>query len=245
MEPQNKTSGTEKNDKTVRQRKRSFASSPQRFLPIGEIKEDTVILKNGGVRAVMQVNAINFNLKSEAEQEGILIGYQSFLNTLTFPVQIFIRSARLNIDPYIHSLRDMGAKQENGLLKQQTVSYANFIEKLINVADIMQKKFYIVVPVDGSSSKKKGLLTSFFSWMSNDDSRAKALQRRREFAALNKILRDRVLLVQSGLENIGITMKRLSTQELMQLYYGIYNPDTSQKEKLTDLESLKLDKGTL
>lgn len=230
-------------DKGVHKRKRSFASSPQRFLPIAEIKEDTVLLKNGGIRAVLQVNAINFNLKSEAEQEGILIGYQSFLNTLTFPVQIFIRSAKLNIDPYIHSLREMGDKQPNSLLKNQTLSYANFIEKLITVADIMQKKFYIVVPMDSTTNQKKNLFTSFFSWMSTDDSRAKAMQRQREFLGLSKLLRDRVLLIQSGLENIGITMKRMNTKELMQLYYGIYNPDTSQKEKLVDIESLKLDKG--
>lgn len=224
---------------------RHFAASTQRYLPIAEIKEDTVVLKNGGLRAVIAVNAVNFNLKSEVEQEGIIAGYGSFMNTLTFPIQVMVRSARLNIDPYIGSLREMGDKQQNALLKKQTLDYATFVERLITVADIMQKKFYVVVPIDGYTQNKKGLFSKFMEWINVDDTKAKAIQRSHEFLGLSKLLRERVLLVQSGLENISITSRRLSTTELVQLYYNIYNPTSSQKQKIDVLDPLNIDKSIL
>lgn len=217
----------------------------QHVVPIAEIKEDCVVLKNEGIRAVLQVNAVNFNLKSETEQQGIIAGYESFMNTLTFPIQITVRSTHMNIDPYIASLRDMGKKQPNELLKKQTLTYADFVDKLVNVADIMQKKFFIIVPMESFAKEKKGLLAQFANWMSGEDNRAKAIQRHREFQSLAKLLRDRVLLVESGLENIGITCHRLTNSELIQLYYQVYNPQTSQKEKIGAEETLNADKSII
>ncbi len=216
---------------TVRQRKKTTLTSTQRFLPIAEIRNDTVLLKNGGIRAVLQVEALNFNLKSETEQQGIISGYEGLVNTLGFPLQIVVRSAKMNIDPYLTHLRDLAGKQDNALLKEQTNSYAEFIEKLIDVADIMQKRFLVVVPLD-MSARKKTLLEQFFSWISPDDSHAKAAERYRTLASGSKLLKDRVNLVQSGLENIGLQSHRLNTQELIELYYQIYNPKTSQEQKL-------------
>lgn len=230
---------------TVRSKKKSFAVSTQRYLPIAEIKEETVVLKNGGLRAVLKVNSLNFNLKSEIEQQGIIAGYQGFLNTVIFPIQILVRSARLNIDPYIANIKKRVDLQKSALLKEQTLDYADFMEKLVDIADIMQKTFYIVVPVDAPTKGKRGILQRFYEWMNVDDSRAKALQRSREFHSYSKILRDRVTLIQSGLENVGITMRRLKTDELVQLYYGIYNPITSQKEKFKNTEELNIDKSAL
>src|SRR5438270_10861132 len=90
---------------TVRNRKKGALTSTQRFLPIAEIRGDTVLLKNGGYRAVLEVEALNFNLKSETEQQGIISGYEAFVNTISFPLQIVIRSAKMNIDPYLVTLR--------------------------------------------------------------------------------------------------------------------------------------------
>lgn len=230
---------------TVRAKKKGFAVSTQRFLPIAEIKEDTVILKNGGQRAVLHVNSLNFNLKSEVEQQGIIAGYQSFVNTLIFPIQIVMRSTRLNIDPYIQSLKARAETQTSPLLKEQTNDYADFMEKLVDIADIMQKSFYVVVPIDAPSKVKRGLIQRFLEWMNVDDTRSKALQRSREFRGYNKILRDRITLIQSGLENVGISMRRLKTEELVQLYYTIYNPITSQKQKFKNLMELNPDKSAL
>lgn len=229
---------------TVRNRKKSALVSTQRFLPIAEIRSDTVLLKNGGLRAVLQVEALNFNLKSETEQQGIIAGYEGLVNTLNFPLQIVIRSAKMNIDPYLEQLRTIAGTQQNELLKTQTLAYANFVERLIDVADIMQKRFYVVVSLD-QSVRRKGLLEQFFSWLSPDDSTAKAAQRARDFAAGARALKDRVNLVQAGLENIGLMSKRLATHELIELYYKIYNPKTSQEQKLPEEEKLKIDRTTL
>ncbi len=230
---------------TVRQRKHTMLTSTQRYLPIAEIRNDTVMLKNGGLRAVLEIEALNFNLKSETEQQGIISGYESFLNTITFPVQVVIRSAKMNIDPYLLQLREIADKQQNELLKKQTLAYADFIDRLVDVADIMQKKFYVVVPLD-ASERKKTLIEQFFSWINVDDQTARAAERNRQFAQLSHVLRDRVMLVQSGLENIGLACKRMATHELIELYYRIYNPKTSQEQKLPkDDNVLKLDKTML
>jgi large-conductance mechanosensitive channel len=237
MAPKERTS-------TVRQRKKSALTSTQRYLPISEVRADTVLLKNGGLRAVIEVEALNFNLKSETEQQGIISGYESFVNTILFPIQVLVRSSKMNIDPYLVQLRAIADKQTNPLLKEQTVAYANFVEKLVDIADIMQKRFYVVVPVD-MSPRKKSVLEQFFNWISPDDNISKAFARNREFLAGNKELRERVTLVQTGLENIGLQSKRMSTHELVQLYYGIYNPRTSEEQKLPPEESLRTDHSTL
>jgi len=230
---------------TVRKKKKPFSLSTQRYLPIAEVREDTAILKNGGLRAVLKVNSINFNLKSEIEQQGIISGYQSFVNTLIFPVQILIRSTRLNIDPYIQSMKDRAQHQQSPLLKEQTLDYADFMEKLVDIADIMQKSYYIVVPVDAPTKEKRNLLQRFLEWINVDDTRGKALERSHSFKAYGKILRDRVTLVQSGMENVGLTLRRLKTDELVQLFYSIYNPTTSQKQKFKAALELNTDKMAL
>jgi len=239
------TSPTPKAKNTVRQGKKNTLSSTQRFLALAEIHHDTVVLKNGGLRAVLLVEALNFNLKSETEQQGIIAGYQSFMNTLNFPLQITIRSSKMNIDPYLQQLRSLGNGQKNDLLKKQTFAYADFVERLVDVADIMQKRFYVVLPYD-LGTRNRSLLEQFFGWLSPDDTSAKLTQRRKDFVEANKMLMERINLVQAGLENIGIFSRRLTTRELVELYYQIYNPRTSQEQKLPTVEGqLKVDPITL
>lgn len=234
-----------KQKSTVKQRKSGMVSSTQRFLPVGEIRSNTVLLKNGGLRAILQVEALNFNLKSETEQQGIISGYESFVNTIDFPLQILVRSSKLDIDPYLVQLRTLAQNQKNDLLRSQTNAYAEFIEKLVDVADIMQKKFYVIVPYD-TVPKPKMLIEKFFSWMQPDDSLIKALTRNREFRQSSKFLMERVNLVQVGLENIGLTSKRLETHDLIELYYQIFNPKTSQEQKLPKNDGeLKLANGII
>ena len=229
---------------TVRNRKKSSAAATQRFLPIAEIRSDTVLLKNGGLRAVLMVEALNFNLKSEMEQQGIITGYQGLVNTLSFPLQVVMRSSKMNIDPYLAHLRDLAGKQQNELLRTQTLAYAGFVERLIDVADIMQKRFYVVVPVD-QTVRHRSLLEQFFGWISPDDSTTKARQRAKDFASGSRLLKDRINLVQAGLENVGLMCHRLTTHELIELYYQIYNPKTSQEQKLPQDADLKADPITL
>jgi hypothetical protein len=231
------TPTVKKKKDTVRNRKGMTKAATQRFLPIAEIRNDTVVLKNGGLRAVIGVEALNFNLKSETEQKGIIAGYQAFVNTLDFPVQVVIRSTKINIDPYIASLRERARGQENDLLRDQTLEYASFVERIVEAADIMQKRFFVVIPLD-ESPERRSLFTMFLEWMGIEDSAAKALKRHQEFEKRSAPLRDRVNLVQAGLNNIGLITHRLTTKELIELYYQAYNPETSQEQKLSEMADL-------
>lgn len=230
---------------TVHARKQPAAASSQRFVPIAEIRNDTVMLKNGGLRAVLLVEAVNFNLKSEVEQQGIIAGYGAFVNTLSFPLQISIRSTRTNIDEYINTLKTTTETQKNELLKSQTESYIAFIQRMLDVADIMQKRFYVIVPFDHTATKKT-MFGQFLDWLSPDDTPGRAAERIRSFPQAVKALNERVELVAAGLNNIGLHCTKLTTRELLSLYYEIYNPKTSQQQKIpTETDKLDLEKNTL
>ena len=230
---------------SVQARKRAALATTQRFLPVAEIRSNCIMLKNGGMRAILEVEALNFNLKSETEQQGIIAGYGSFVNSLHFPIQISIRSTRTNIDEYLSKVLDSGKQQKSQLLRDQTKSYVDFMRKLIQVADIMEKRFYVVIPLD-HTVRKKTLIEKFLDWMHLDDTLNKALSRNREFPQLSKELSERCELVLSGLTNIGLHARRLDTKELIELMYKVYNPKTSSLEKIPDdIGVLKTEKTTL
>lgn len=213
-------------------------NSTQAHIRIAEIRENVVVLKNGGMRAVLKTSSINFNLKSEQEQNSIVYAYQSFLNSLEFPIQILIRSKKLDIDDYIDGVKKIGEKQQNKLLQEQTMEYAQYIKRLVEYADIMEKEFYVVVPFDpgriqsGESTKK---FFSFFERLAPKDSYADIKQRRSEFNNLKKGLLQRVNVIQAGLENCGLKVDQMDTTSLIELYYESYNPMTSRSQKLKDL----------
>jgi hypothetical protein len=148
----------------------------------------------------------------------------------------------MNIDPYLLDLRNRAEKHTNELLKNQTLDYANFVEKIVDVADIMQKRFYIVVPLD-ESVKQSSTLGQFFSWMKVDESLGNVQRALSGFSEKATRLRERVSLVESGLSNVGLKVKRLSTDQLIKLYYNVYNPSTAQQQKLPD--SLNTKEGML
>ena len=133
--------------------------STQQYLDIAEIKENTVIMRDGTLRAVLLISSINFALKSEDEQNAIISAYVSFLNNIDFPLQIVIRSRELNIDGYIETLKQKAKEQTNELLKIQTSEYLQYISELVSISKIMNKRFYIVIPYNPMSDKQK----SFFS----------------------------------------------------------------------------------
>jgi hypothetical protein len=123
-------------------------NSTQRYLPFSQIRENIMIMKDGSSRVVMRCSPINFLLKSTEEQDSIIISFQRFLNSLSFPIQIIVRSTKLDIDTYISNLKDKAIKQQNPLLQNQTYEYIEYLKKLIEVAQIMKKEFYVVVPFD-------------------------------------------------------------------------------------------------
>lgn len=212
-------------------------SSTQANLRIGEIRDNVLVLKNGGLRAVIKTTSINFNLKSEQEQDAIISGYQSFLNSLEFPIQIVVRSKKLDIDNYIDQVKELGEKQENKLLQEQTYEYAQYIKKLVDYADIMEKEFYVVIPYNPSRTgmEEGGVQTFFQRLFGQKESYSDIKQRHSEFQNLKKNLMQRVNTIKSGLEGCGLKAEQLNTQEIIELFYNIYNPVLSRSAKLKDL----------
>lgn len=225
---------------TVKNKKKGSAQSTQLYLNIAEIKDNVVVLKNGGLRAILQTSSINFNLKSEEEQNSIVFGYQSFLNSLDYPIQIVIQSRKLDVDKYIENVKEKGEMHHNPLLKEQTIQYCEYIQKLVEYADIMEKKFYVIVPYDPFRIREQNMFRKFLNSISAGDSIENIRRRHKEFDEMHKNLMERVNAVMVGLENCNLRVAQLSTANLIELFYQIYNPFTSRNEKLDDLSRMDL-----
>lgn len=232
---------------TVKGGEKVAGTSTQTYLPISEIRDDTVVLKNGGLRAVIETSSINFNLKSEAEQNAIIYSYQSFLNSLEFPIQIIVQSRKLEIDMYVNKLKELGSKQTNQLLQNQTYEYIEYISRLVEYADIMEKRFFVCIPYNPYRSEKLGMFAKFWANIHPADNFSNIQIRHKEFDDLRKGLLQRLNIVTSGLENCGLKADQLKTQQLIELFYKIYNPVTSRAQKLQNIfdQSLQIDEELL
>lgn len=211
--------------------------STQQYLDIAEIKGDTVILRDGTLRSVILVSSVNFALKSEEEQNAIVSAYVGFLNNIDFPLQIVIQSRELDIENYIESLKQKEKEQTNELLKVQTAEYIQYVQELISIGRIMNKRFYVVVPYDPISDNHK----KFFSSVSDLFKPAILVRMKEEvFEKRRRELTRRVENVLSGLMSIGLHAAELDTQSLIELYYNSYNPTTSANENLVDIKQLRI-----
>lgn len=230
-----------KNAKSVK-KSTGITATTQQHLKIREIQDNTIVLKDGSVRSVLRIEPVNFDLKSDQEQNSIIYGYQSFLNTLEFPVQILVRSKKLDIDMYLEKMVAQAENQKNPLLKDQTYDYIDFIKQLVDLADIMKKEFYVVVPNDSFiATKALSPIKAIFEAFKSKDTKADYERRKRDYSSLKKGLEHRTQMVQTGLENAGLIQKRLSTTELIALFYESYNPETSQLQKIPRIEDTDID----
>ncbi|MCD5382650.1 hypothetical protein LR002_00835 [Candidatus Gracilibacteria bacterium] len=223
----------ENKKESVRAGRKNLVATTQNFLEFGEINDDLITTKNGGVRAILKCSTINFNLKSEEEQKSIISGYQGFLNLLDFPIQIYIRSKKIDIDNYIESINKIAENQENQLLQNQTYEYTAYIKKLVEYANIMDKQFYVIVPVGGISTKKTGFLDFLIDVFGGGkkESASDIRIRLKRFEKLKKRIKPRINTITEGLSGLGIQAKQISTNEIIKLFYEIYNPDISRNEK--------------
>ncbi|MBT3704918.1 hypothetical protein HOG17_04015 [Candidatus Peregrinibacteria bacterium] len=231
---------TTNTSKASRKSSASTMAATQIHLKFGEIRDNILVLKNGGVRAVLKATSINFNLKSEEERNAITMSYQGFINSLEFPVQIMVRSKKLDIDNYIEKIKKMGEKQENKLLKDQTIEYADFVKKLVEYTDIMQKEFYVVIPYNPVRARNVPLFQKFFQNLRPKDSYAEIKKRHKEFANLKKQLAQRLNIVESGLANCGIKTDQLTTEQIIELLYNTYNPQISRTEKVKNVSDFTI-----
>jgi len=200
----------------------------QKFVEIKEIKDGVVYLKDGGIRRILIVSGINFDLKSEAEQNLILGSFQNFLNTVDYPTQLFIHSRKVNVDSYLDKMRERREQEENELLKIQIDEYINFIKTLVDQNAIISKTFFVVVPYEGIiATQSLGIISNLFGSQKSKDAEAQAtLQSKLEQ------LEHRVIEVKEGLEQIGLRVSELEDEELTELFYNLYNPQLIEKKDL-------------
>jgi len=209
----------------------------QQFLDIQEIEDGTVILKNGGLRAVLMSSSINFDLKSTDEQDAIISYYQSFLNSLDFPIQTVISSRRVNLKHYLEDLVQKSKEQTNELLHLQMEEYIRFIKGLVSMVDIVNKTFYIVVPFSPVESSKGGPIDKIKDLFAGGK-QVSSKEKESNFEVYKDQLWQRVEHVQYGLNGAGIRMVTLNTQELVELYYSFYNPSPIEKLELVPMEKM-------
>ncbi len=225
-----------KNKKAIN--KRAAMSTAQKNLSIAEIKNDTVVMKDGTLRSVLMVSSINFSLKNEDEQQAIVSSYVSFLNGLDHPLQINIQSRQLNVKPYLEKLAKKEREQPNELLRMQIADYRSFVSELVSLGKIMSKLFYVIVPYDPLSNKKRG----FWSRASEVINPAITVRLKEERFMKRKYDLDmRVRQIESGLTSMGLEVVRLDTQSLIELFYTTYNPDIALSEPLASLETLNVE----
>jgi len=217
--------------------KATSTAPTQQYLDIAEIKEDVVVLKNGAIRAILAVSAINFELKSTEEQEAIINQYQNFLNSVDFPLQILVSSRKLNIENYINYLSDKEKLQRNNLLRMQISEYKNFINQLVSISNIMDKKFYIIVPFSSIESKEKGFFSKVGAMI---NPRRDILEKRENFETYKSQLFQRVDHITAALSGIGLRIVPLKTQELIELMFNSYNPSIYTNVALKNSEELEI-----
>jgi hypothetical protein len=224
-------------NKQIQKRKKSMVPT-QQHIAIAEIKNETVVMKDGTLRAVLLVSSINFALKNEDEQTAIVSAYISFLNTLEHPLQIVIQSRKLFIKPYLDRLIKQEREQTNELLRAQIADYRSFVAELVSLGEIMSKQFLVVVPYDPLSNKQK----SFWARTAEVANPARGLKLKGERFLKRKYDLDmRVRQIESGLSSMGLTIARLDTQALIELYYSSYNPDIALTEHLPPLQDSRVE----
>jgi hypothetical protein len=212
------------------------ARAAQEFVPIKEVKNNVIILKDGSIRGVLIASSINLSLKSRDEQEAIINQFQAFLNGLDFSVQIVMQSRRLDIRPYLLTLEARLKDQTEQLLKIQTREYIDFIKSFTDEVNIMTKSFFVVVPYSTRIIKSSdGLLDSLIGGSSpkkqvEDTKKAIDLA---DFEEKRSQLDQRMGVISEGLGGLGIRSSQLTTEEIVELFYKTFNPgDISQGIKL-------------
>lgn len=206
------------------------AKATQDFVPIKEIRDGVVILKDGSMRSILLASSINFALKSTDEQQAILMQFQDFVNSLDFSVQIFIESRRLDIRPYLAFLEQRYKEQTIDLMKLQTREYIEFIKNFTESVSIMTKSFFLVIPymppvlAGGASS-----LNPLKFKKEKKTAAAKVLDATAQFEEDRSQLDQRISVVEQGLERCGIRVIKLGSEEMVELYYKLFNPGETEK----------------
>jgi hypothetical protein len=203
------------------------ASATQQFVPIKEVRDGVVILKDGGMRAILLCSSLNFSLKSEDEKNAILLQFQDFLNSIDFSIEIVVQSRKLDIRPYIALLEEQEKKQTNNLMKIQTREYIEFIKSFTENTNIMTKNFFIIVPYTPTiiNSNVSGGLSNLLPFGKKEEKTTP----KSSFEENRTQLEERLSVVEQGLVRTGIRVARLGTEEVIELFYKAFNPGETEK----------------
>src|SRR3990167_236897 len=202
------------------------ALSTQEKIDIASINAGVIITRSGQLRQVIKVEPVNFALKSEEDKDIIIRQYQNFLNSLHFNIQIVIQSRRLDVTPYLMRLGKLVSEEPNELLRLHAVEYIDFIDRLTQTTNIMDKKFYVAVAFEPPVTSRKGILGGLLG-----NNRKGVNFTASEWEKFSKELGQRVDAVVNGLSSLGLKSAALDTQKTIEFIYGIYNPDEGTTEK--------------
>lgn len=202
------------------------SASAQEFVPIKEIRDGVAVLKDGSMRAVLLASSINFALKSSEEQQAIIFQFQNFLNSLNFSIQIYSQSRRLDIRPYIALLEERLRDQVGDLMKMQTREYIEFVRSFTDSTNIMTKSFFVVVPYSQALLAGSNKFGNIFNKKSIEEKKVEADS---DFEEKRSQLQQRIEVVEQGLVRCGVRIAMLGTEELIELYYKIFNPGDVDK----------------
>lgn len=209
-------------------------SSTQSYLDISAIKNGVVILKDGSLRAILLVSSINFALKSTEEQEDVIFRYQAFLNSLNFPIQIVMQSRQMDLTDYLRRLSERAQSEPNDQIRYQTEHYVAFMQKILTAANIMDKRFYVVVSHSPVSLVKRGLVDKLL----NPTKQVTVQMTEAQFNQYSAELNEKVSLISSGLASMGLRTAQLNTKDAISLFYATYNPERAVTEKLTNIDQI-------
>lgn len=196
----------------------------QSFVPIKNIKDGILYMDDGRIKVVLTASSLNLALKGEEEQAAIIGQFQGFLNSLDFPIQIHVESRRVDIKPYLFSLEKRQEEIEDELMKNQVREYRQFIKTFAERTNIMNKRFFVVVDYEhGENSSSGGGLSSSFGFAKEKELGAMEIEEWRTQ------LEQRISVIASGLTGLGLQVNMLGTEELIELFYKIYNPSVELK----------------
>ena len=198
-------------------------AATQDFVSIRDIKDNVVIQKNGQMTMMLLASSINFALKSLDEQKAVLLQFQQFLNTLDFTLQIYVQSRRLNIEPYLALLTTLESQQDNDLMRVQLREYMEFIRSFTDDVDVMSKSFFVVIPYSPAKVNITRGITNLFS----PAPKTSSLPTDSHFEEHRIQLEQRVGMVKEGLARVGVRTISLQKDDLVELFYHLYNPGDS------------------
>ena len=226
---------------------KSNPNSTQNALQIAEIRDGIVIMNDGTFRAVIMCKSINFDLMSPQEREAVEFSYQGFLNSLYFPIQVFMRSQKVDMRPYLERLVKIRSEQDNMLLALLMEDYVAFLASITEQTNIKDKKFYVVIEypdpdeedIKSTIKQSTGFFTGVVDLFSkNSEKTPHVVINEATLETAKTELRNRVQAALQGLMQCGVQSIPLDTEELIELYYDVYNPDTATRQQLKDFNDL-------